>query len=82
MYNRALDHVKASTHVLTDYSKFAETIEKGGYIKMSVSLDAEEIIKEEHQASSRVILDEPLLNEICPVTKKKATHTILFARAY
>ena len=38
---------------------------------MSVSLDAEEIIKEEHQASSRVILDEPLLNEICPVTKKR-----------
>ncbi len=82
MYEKALNHVKANTHTLTDYSKFGETIEKGGYIKMSVSLDAEEIIKEEHQASSRVILDEPLLNKVCPVTKKKATHTILFARAY
>ena len=49
MYEKALNHVKANTHTLTDYSKFGETIEKGGYIKMSVSLDAEEIIKEEHK---------------------------------
>ena len=82
MYEKALKHVKDNTHILKDYSKFGEVIDQGGYVKMSVSLDAEEIIKEAHQASSRVIVDEPLLNEICPVTKKKATHTILFARAY
>ncbi|MFA5719582.1 MAG: proline--tRNA ligase [Acholeplasmataceae bacterium] len=82
MYEKALNHVEANTHVVRDYQDFGKTIDKGGYIKMSVSLDAEEIIKEEHQATSRVIVDEPLLNELCPVTKKQATHTILFARAY
>lgn len=82
MFKKALTHVKENTHVLKDYSLFKETIDKGGYIKMSVHLDAEEIIKEDHQATSRVIVDEPLLNQVCPVTKKEATHTILFARAY
>ncbi len=82
MYEKALEHVNNNTHTLTDYSLFKETIEKGGYIKMSVNELAEEIIKEEFQASARVIVDEPLLNEVCPVTNKKATKTILFARAY
>ena len=83
MYQKALNHVKANTHVLYDYKDFKETIDKGGYIKMSVAKDiAEEIIKEEHQASARIILDEPLLYDTCPVTGEKATQTILFARAY
>ncbi len=83
MYEKALTHVKANTYELKDYKDFGSLIEKGGYIKMSVSgQEAEEIIKEEHQATARVILDEPLLNEVCTVTNKKATQTILFARAY
>ena len=44
--------------------------------------EAELKIKEDHQATARVILDEPLLTETCLVTGKKATQTILFARAY
>lgn len=82
MYDKAVVHVNNNTHVLTDYTLFKETINKGGYIKMSVNDAAEEIIKEEHQASARVIVNEPLLNDLCPVTGKKATKTILFARAY
>ncbi|HHT39930.1 MAG TPA: proline--tRNA ligase [Acholeplasmataceae bacterium] len=82
MYQKALSHVEKNTHTLTDFSLFEKTIDKGGYIKMSVHDDAEEIIKDNFQASARVIIAEPLLNEICPVTNKKATETILFARAY
>ncbi len=82
MYKKALNHVNSNTHTLTDYTLFKETINQGGYIKMSVNDEAEEIIKEEYQASARVIVDEPLLNEVCPITNKKATKTILFARAY
>ncbi|MDD3130016.1 MAG: hypothetical protein PHW21_06575, partial [Candidatus Izemoplasmatales bacterium] len=65
------------------YQDFGPTIEKGGYIKMSVCGEEAELkVKEDHQATSRVIVDEPLLYEVCPVTGKKATQTILFARAY
>ncbi len=83
MYQKALDHVNSNIHTINDYSEFKDKIEQGGYIKLSISgEEAEMIIKEEHQATARVILDEPLLNETCLVTGKKATQTILFARAY
>ena len=83
MYQKALKHVKDNTFVVSNYKEFGPYIEKGGYIKMSVSGEEAELkIKEDHQATARVILDEPLLYEVCPVTGKKATQTILFARAY
>lgn len=83
LYQRALDHVNANTFTATTYEDFKVQIEKGGYIKMSVAGEAAElIIKAEVQATARVILNEPLITEVCPVTGKPATQTILFARAY
>lgn len=83
LYNNALNHVSKNTFVAKTYDEFKTQIEKGGYIKMSVcGEEAELIIKADVQATARVILDEPLVTELCPVTKKKATQTILFARAY
>lgn len=83
LYQRALDHVNANTFTATNYEDFKVQIEKGGYIKMSVAGEAAElIIKADVQATARVILNEPLITEVCPVTGKPATQTILFARAY
>ncbi|CDR31213.1 Proline--tRNA ligase [Acholeplasma oculi] len=83
MYQKALDHAQSRTYTTTNYDEFKSYLKQGGYIKMSVSgEDAEIKIKEETGATARVILKEPLLSEICPVTGKKAKQTILFARAY
>ncbi|PKK87050.1 MAG: proline--tRNA ligase [Tenericutes bacterium HGW-Tenericutes-8] len=83
LYQKALNHVQSNTFTATTYDAFKDQIEKGGYIKMSISGEAAElIIKADVQATARVILDEPLVTELCPVTGEKATQTILFARAY
>ncbi len=83
LYEKAFAHVTANTFVAQTYDDFKVQIEKGGYIKMSVAgEEAELIIKADVQATARVILNEPLITDICPVTGKKATQTILFARAY
>ncbi|MCQ9618719.1 MAG: Proline-tRNA ligase [Candidatus Phytoplasma pruni] len=83
MYQKASDHVKNNTYQAKTYDEFKEHLQKTGYIKMSVyENEAEEIIKKETGATARVILDEPLITEICPVTNKKANQTVLFARAY
>lgn len=83
LYQKALAHVNANTFIATTYEDFKVQIEKGGYIKMSVAGEAAElIIKADVQATARVILNEPLITEVCPVTGKPSTQTILFARAY
>lgn len=83
LYEKALAHVNANTFTAKTYDDFKVQIEKGGYIKMSVAgEEAELIIKADVQATARVILNEPLITDICPVTGKQATQTILFARAY
>ncbi|HLT00498.1 MAG TPA: proline--tRNA ligase, partial [Acholeplasma sp.] len=83
MYQAALNHVQTHTNVAKTYDEFKQHLKNGGYIKMSVSgQDAEIQIKAETGATARVIVNEPLLTEICPVTGKPATMTILFARAY
>ncbi len=83
LYEKALAHVNANTFTATTYEDFKVQIEKGGYIKMSVAGEEAELkIKADVQATARVILNEPLITEICPVTGKQATQTILFARAY
>src|SRR5690554_2105952 len=83
MYQKALKSTEDRTYEAQTYDAFKEFLKRGGYIKMSVSgEDAEIQIKEETGATARVILDEPMLTENCPVTGKKATQTILFARAY
>ena len=71
MYEKALAHVNNNTKTINDYSEFKEAIDKGGYIKMSIADEEAELkIKEDHQATARVILNEPLLYEKCLVTGK------------
>ncbi|MDY3195342.1 MAG: proline--tRNA ligase [Paracholeplasma sp.] len=84
LYQNALKHVENNTYVANTYEEFKTLIEKGGYIKMSISgEEAELIIKQDTAATARVILiDEPLITTVCPVTNKQATQTVLFARAY
>ena len=84
LYENALKHVEEHTYTAKTYDEFKTLIEDGGYIKMSISgEDAELIIKQDTAATARVILtEEPLITELCPVTNKNATQTVLFARAY
>lgn len=83
MLQSAKDNLNKNTYTAKTYSEFKTLIEKGGYIKMSINEEAEEIIKNETGATARVILDnEPLITKKCPVTKKASTYTVLFARAY
>jgi len=83
MYQKALEATTSRTYEAKSYDEFKAFLKQGGYIKMSICGEEAEIqIKEETGATARVILDEPLLTENCPVTGKKATQTILFARAY
>lgn len=83
MYQKALEATTSRTYEAKSYDEFKAFLKQGGYIKMSTCGEEAEIqIKEETGATARVILDEPLLTENCPVTGKKATQTILFARAY
>lgn len=44
--------------------------------------EAEKIIKMETGATARIIISEKVVDQICPITQKKANQTILFARAY
>ena len=83
MYEKALKHVEENTRIAKTFNQFKQHLELGGYVKMSISgEEAEEIIKEETGATARAIVESELVTEICPITNKKATQTILFARAY
>ena len=83
MYEKALNHVNENTRTAKTYDEFKEHLQKGGYVKLSIAgEEAETIIKEDTGATARAIVEEELVTEICPITNKKATQTILFARAY
>ena len=82
MYEKAKQNVENNTRVAKTYDEFKNHLDQGGYVKLSINIDAEEIIKEETGATSRVIVEGDHLVDICPVTNKPVTHTILFARAY
>ncbi len=83
MYINAKTHADNHTYTATSYDEFKALIKKGGYVRMSISNQkAEEQIKAETGATARVILKGDLISGICPVTGKKATQNILFARAY
>ncbi|MDV3198384.1 MAG: proline--tRNA ligase [Vigna little leaf phytoplasma] len=84
MFQKALNYLKQNIHIATTYKDFKTYIKyRKGYVKMSIyANEAELLIKEETGATARVILDEELITEYCPVTQKKANQTILFARAY
>lgn len=83
MYQKALDRVNNTTNTATNYEEFKKFIEQGGYVKMSISGEEAEIkIQEDTGATARIIVDEDLVTDLCPITGNKATQTILFARAY
>ncbi|MGB0345601.1 MAG: proline--tRNA ligase [Acholeplasmataceae bacterium] len=83
MYEKAQTYVESHTFHVNDYELFKEKIASGGYVSMSVHEDAEAIIKADTQATARVIpFDQSKLENTCPVTGKKASQIILFARAY
>jgi len=82
MYKKAETHLNANIHTAYTKEEFEKYINAGGYVKLSCNISAEKIIKEEFQATARVILKEKVEQELCPITNKKATKVILFARAY
>jgi len=84
MYENAEQFVKEHTYYVHTYDEFKERIKQGGYVAISISGEEAEIkIKEDTTATARVIpFDQTLITDICPVTGKKATQTIWFARAY
>ncbi|TVY12239.1 proline--tRNA ligase [Candidatus Phytoplasma pini] len=84
MFQKAFEHLQQNIFIAKSYEDFKFYLkQRQGYIKMSVhENEAEKIIKLETGATARVILDEELITTICPITRKKATQTILFAKAY
>ena len=84
MYQHAIDYVKENTYQAKTYDEFKAYIQKGGYVALSISGEEAEIqIKKDTTATARIIpFDQALITQECPVTHKKATQTVWFARAY
>lgn len=83
MLDKANNYLLKHTHTAKTYEEFKEMLDLGGYVKMSVNKEAEEIIKADTNATARVILENnQLITKTCPVTGKPSHYTILFARAY
>ena len=84
LYARALAHVNQNTYEAKTYDEFKTYIKKGGYVAMSIADEEVEIqIKKDTTATARVIpFNNQLITDICPVSGRKATQTIWFARAY
>lgn len=83
MLKKAQQYVTSHTFVSQDYEHFKTQIKEGGYVGMSIHPDAEAIIKQDTNATARVIpFIQPQSFGKCPVTLKQASTYILFARAY
>ena len=84
LLENAKKFVSENTYEAKTYDEFKAYIKKGGYVALSISgEEAEILIKQDTTATARVIpFDQTLITEICPVTGKKATQTVWFARAY
>jgi prolyl-tRNA synthetase len=83
MYEKAKAHLESNIRVAKTYDEFKAHLELGGYVKMSVHGEEAELqVKEDTGATARVIVEEDLITNTCPVTGKKANITLLFARAY
>ncbi|KAB8121953.1 MAG: prolyl-tRNA synthetase [Candidatus Phytoplasma cynodontis] len=84
MFQKALNNLEKKIYEAKTYKEFKTILnQKKGYIKMNVYKDeAEKIIKMETGATARIIISEKVVDQICPITQKKANQTILFARAY
>lgn len=83
LLSKAQDYLNNNFHIVYSYDEFKEKINQGGYVEMNVADGAEEIIKQETQATARVMpIDQPKYLGECPVTKKPATIKVIFAKAY
>lgn len=84
LYQNALNHVQKNTYEAKTYDEFKSYIKQGGYVALSISGEEAEIqIKKDTTATARVIpFEQKLITKLCPVTGKKATQTVWFARAY
>ncbi|MDY0074541.1 MAG: proline--tRNA ligase [Acholeplasmataceae bacterium] len=84
LYQNALNHVQKNTYEAKTYDEFKNYIKRGGYVALSIAdEEAEMIIKKDTTATARVIpFEQKLITDTCPVTGRKATQTVWFARAY
>ena len=86
MLERARAHRDAHTYTATDYESFQKTVEeKPGFVKAMWcgSLECEEKIKEDTQATSRCIpFEEEHLADTCVCCGKPAKKMVYWGRAY
>ena len=84
MLKKANDYVETHTYIAKTYDDFKDYLKQGGYIQMSIAGEEAELkIKADTGATARIVpFDQTLITDICPVTGKKATQTVWFARAY
>lgn len=85
MYQKALKHREANTHIVYNYDEFKDVLEnKGGYLKAMWCEDeaCEVKIKEETGATTRCIKDETPHSTTCVCCGKPAKKVVYFAKAY
>ena len=86
MFDAANQHLQAHITEADSLTSMISILnEVGGYVKVSVSDDAEveKIVKEQAQATARLIpFDQTGVKEVCAITGKKAVRIVYFARAY
>ncbi len=86
LYKKSEDFISANTHVLGDYSKFKDTLAKGGFIQVAWCGDTacELSIKAETGAkTTNMPFDAPLpTGKSCIRCGKPAKYTVNFARSY
>ena len=86
MLERARAHRDAHTYTATDYESFQKTVEeKPGFVKAMWcgSLECEEKIKEDTQATSRCMpFEEEHLADTCVCCGKPAKKMVYWGRAY
>jgi prolyl-tRNA synthetase len=84
LYRRAKESLEKNIRQVTDYEKFKETIELGGFIKASWcgGLECETKIKEETGADIRVIPLNQDPPSSCVYCMKEGKHVVYLARGY
>ncbi|CAP18622.1 Prolyl-tRNA synthetase [Candidatus Phytoplasma mali] len=83
MYQKALKYLNEHQYKANNYEEFKILLKKGGYVAISISgTNAELKIKKETGATARIILEQELITDNCPITNEKAIYTALFSRAY
>ena len=84
LYERALAFCEKNTHVLENYERFKETVERGFVLAYWCgSRECEARIKEETKATTRCIpLEQESQSGACIRCGQSAKEKVIFARAY